>query len=138
MINSVTLIGRLTKSLEVKLISNGNVSARFTLAVQESFKSKNGEYATNFISCVIFGKAASNLAQHTQTGSLIAVDGRLKTGSYDNKQGQKVYTTDVIVEEFNLLESKSKTNNNSNPQQSEAYTNAFDSGIEISDEDMPF
>lgn len=105
--NKVILIGRLTKDPEVRY-SQGNTStaiARYTLAVDRRFK-KDNEPSADFINCVVFGKAAEFTEKYLTKGSKIAVTGRIQTGSYTNKEGQTVYTTDVVVEEQEFAESK--------------------------------
>ena len=105
--NKVILIGRLTKDPEVRY-SQGNTStaiARYTLAVDRRFK-KDNEPSADFINCVVFGKAAEFTEKYLTKGSKIAVTGRIQTGSYTNKDGQTVYTTDIVVEEQEFAESK--------------------------------
>ena len=105
--NKVILIGRLTKDPEVRY-SQGNTStaiARYTLAVDRRFK-KDNEPSADFINCVAFGKAAEFTEKYLTKGTKIAVTGRIQTGSYTNKDGQTVYTTDIVVEEQEFAESK--------------------------------
>ena len=101
MANKVILMGRLTKDVEVK----GEV-ARYTLAVDRKFK-KEGQPETDFINCVVFGKSAEFAEKYFHKGMKVAVTGRIQTGSYTDKDGKKVYTTDVVVEEQEFCESKS-------------------------------
>ncbi len=106
--NKVTLIGRLTRDPEVRY-SQGESStaiARYTLAVDRRFKGKDGEQTADFISCVAFGKAGEFAEKYLHKGTKIAVNGRIQTGSYTNKDGQKVYTTDVVIEDHEFVESK--------------------------------
>lgn len=103
--NRVDLIGRLTRDLEVRRTSNGNSMCRFTIAVDRRFKTP-GQPEADFIGCVAFGKTADNMGRFLHKGSLIAVEGRIQTGSYVNAQGQKVYTTDVIADSVQFLEPK--------------------------------
>ena len=105
-INNVTLIGRLTKEVELKFTSNSNAVGTFTLAVNRNFKNDAGEYEADFINCVIWRKAAENLANFTRKGSQIGVEGRIQTRNYENQQGQRVYVTEVLVNNFHLLEPK--------------------------------
>ena len=104
--NIVNLVGRLTKDVEVKLTQQGTSVASFTLAVNRNFKNKNGETEANFIQCVIWRKQAEVLAQYTQKGSQIGVTGNIQTRHYDNDQGQRVYVTEVNVDQFYFLEPK--------------------------------
>lgn len=111
MINNVTVVGRLTKAVDLRYTSNGTAYASFTLATDRDFKNQNGEKETDFINCVMWRKPAENLANYTKKGSLIGIEGRIQTRNYDNQQGQRVYVTEVLAERFHFLES-SKTANN--------------------------
>lgn len=107
--NTVQLIGRLTRELDLRFTSNGTAVGTFTLAVNRSFTNQQGEREADFIRCVIWRKAAENLANFTRKGSQIGVEGRIQTRSYDNQQGERVYMTEVVVNNFHLLEPKSVT-----------------------------
>lgn len=109
MINSVVLVGRLSRPVDLRYTANGTAVARFSIAVDRRFQNRNGERETDFVSCVMWGKSAENFANFTRKGSLVGIEGRIQTGSYDNQQGQKVYTTDIVAENFSLLESRSVT-----------------------------
>ena len=104
MINNVVLVGRLTRAVDLRYTSNGTAYATFTVAVERRFKNQNGERETDFINCVMWSKAAENFANFTRKGSLVGIEGRIQTRSYDNQQGQKVYVTEVLAENFSLLE----------------------------------
>lgn len=161
--NTVQLVGRLTRDIELKFTASGTATGSFNLAVNRNFTNQQGEREADFINCVIWRKAAENLANWTRKGSLIAIDGRLQTRSYDNKHGQKVYVTEVVVNNFDLLESKETTNNRavqqySQQSQGQAQANyntqgqnnaqaSFGAGtsfmneghpIDISEDDLPF
>lgn len=103
--NKVILMGRLTRDPDVKTSQSGSMIARYTMAVERRFH-REGEQTADFISCVAFGKSAEFAEKYLHQGTKIAVDGRIQTGSYTNKDGQKVYTTDVIVENQEFAESK--------------------------------
>ncbi|MBF0780331.1 MULTISPECIES: single-stranded DNA-binding protein [unclassified Granulicatella] len=151
--NVVSLVGRLTRDVELRYTPNGTAYGRFTLAVNRRVTNQNGVREADFISCIVWNKAAENLANYTRKGSQIGIQGRIQTGSYDNQQGQKVYTTDVVVENFDFLESKSSTdqrNENyqnfgvptqntqfSSPTQSTQSPSDFET-FDISDDDLPF
>ena len=114
--NKVILIGRLTKEPEVRY-SQGNEPmciARYTLAVDRRFK-REGEQDADFISCVAFGKNGEFAEKYLHKGTKIAITGRIQTGSYTNKDNQKVYTTDVVVEEHEFAESKGTSGQNNAP-----------------------
>lgn len=109
MINNVVLVGRLTKDADLRYTSNGTAVSSFTLAVNRQFTTKSGEREADFINCVAWRKTAETLANFTKKGSLVGVEGRIQTRSYDNQQGQKVYVTEVVVDQFSMLEPKSVT-----------------------------
>lgn len=107
--NAVQLIGRLTKEIELRYTQQGIAVGTFSLAVNRNFTNQQGEREADFINCVIWRKAAENFANFTRKGSLVGVEGRLQVRHYDNQQGQRVYVTEVIVNNFDLLESKQVT-----------------------------
>lgn len=100
--NKVILIGRLTKDPEIRVGSGENAVAKYTLAVDRKFKRDE----TDFITCVVFGKQVDFVDKYLRRGTKIAVVGRIQTGSYKNRDGQTVYTTDVVIEEQEFAESK--------------------------------
>lgn len=106
--NKVILMGRLTREPEVRYSTGNNpmAIARYTLAVDRRYK-RDGEAEADFISCVSFGKTAEFAEKYYRQGLKIVVSGRIQTGSYTNREGQKVYTTEVVVEEQEFAESKS-------------------------------
>ena len=106
MLNSVCLVGRLTKDLELRYTPNNQAVATFSLAVNRNFKSQNGEREADFINCVIWRQQAENLANWAKKGALIGITGRIQTRNYENQQGQRVYVTEVVAETFQLLESR--------------------------------
>lgn len=107
--NKVILIGRLTDSPDVKY--NGELAiAKYTLAVDRTFK-KDGDAGADFIRCVAFGKNGQFAEKYFSKGKKIAVEGRIQTGSYENKKGDKVYTTDIIVNHQEFVESKTEERN---------------------------
>ncbi len=105
--NKVILMGRLTRDPDVRYSQGESASAvaRYTLAVDRRFK-RDGEQSADFISCVAFGRAAEFAEKYLRQGTKICVTGRIQTGSYTNRDGQKVYTTDVVIEEQEFAESK--------------------------------
>lgn len=106
MMNHVQLIGRLTKDPELRYTSQGLGVATFTLAVQRNYSDNNGERQTDFIQCISWRKLAETIANHLVKGSLIACEGRIQTRNYENQQGQRVYVTEVVVNEVQFLETK--------------------------------
>lgn len=142
--NKSILVGRLTRDPEVRYSQgeNANAVARFTIAVNRRFKNNEGNYDADFINCVAFGKSAEFIEKYFKKGMAIGITGRIQTGNYTNKDGVKVYTTDVVVEEAEFVESKNSggssassnvpTNNNS--PSADGFINIPD-GI---DEELPF
>lgn len=114
MLNRVVLTGRLTKDPELRYTNSGTAVATFTLAVDRQFKNQNNEREADFIQCVVWRKSAENFANFTHKGSLVGVDGRVSTRNYENNQGQRVYVTEVTVDNFALLESRNQSQGNSN------------------------
>lgn len=106
--NICTLIGRIVRDPEIRYTQGDNpmAVARYTLAVQRNRKNSEGKYDSDFISCVAYGKSAEFTERYLHKGSKIAVSGRITTGSYTNKEGQKVYTTDVVIDNQEFAESK--------------------------------
>ena len=111
MLNKVCLTGRLTKDPELKYLQNGTAVTTFTLAVDRTFKNKNGKREADFINIVVWRKQAENVANYTHKGSLVAVAGRIQTRSYEGKDGQRRYITEVVAEEVHFLDSKKQSNN---------------------------
>jgi len=109
--NKVILMGRLTRDPEIRTTGGENAMtvARYSLAVDRRFK-RDGEQSADFINCVCFGKTAEFADKYLHKGTKIAVTGRIQTGSYTNQDGQKVYTTDIVVEEHEFCESAAKGN----------------------------
>ena len=108
--NKVVLIGRLTRDPELRYTSSNIPSARFSLAVDRPFTSQSGERETDFINIVVWRKQAENVKKYITKGSLVAVEGRIQTGSYE-KDGQRVYTTDVVADNVQFLETKAQSQN---------------------------
>lgn len=114
--NHSILTGRLTKDVEISYLQDGKAKAVFTLAVKRPFTNAQGERESDFIRCVAWGKTAENVANYTAKGSKIGVQGRIQTGSYENQQGQKVFTTDIVVNEVEFLDTKQATHNQQGQQ----------------------
>ena len=106
MINNVVLVGRMTKDAELRYTPSQVAVATFTLAVNRTFKSQNGEREADFINCVIWRQQAENLANWAKKGTLVGVTGRIQTRNYENQQGQRVYVTEIVADNFQILESR--------------------------------
>lgn len=117
MINRVVVVGRLTKDPELRYTPSGLPMARFTVAVNRTFSNQQGEKEADFISCVAWRKQAENLANFMRKGSLIGVEGRIQTGSYEGQDGKRVYTTDVVADAVQFLEPRSAGGNSQQPNQ---------------------
>ena len=145
--NKVILMGRLTRDPDVRYSQGEQASAvaRFTLAVDRRFK-RDGEQTADFISCVAFGKTGEFLERYCHQGTKLVIEGRIQTGSYTNKEGNKVYTTDVVAENVEFAESKAAATSNEGgfqvvgrPEPSTAACDGFmniPDGVE--DEGLPF
>ena len=144
MMNSICLVGRLTKDAELRYTPSNVAVATFTLAVNRAFKNENGDREADFINCVMWRQQAENLANWAKKGALIGITGRIQTRSYDNQQGQRVYVTEVVAEQFQLLESRNsqgQIQNQTRPTQQQApdfSRNANTNPLDISDDDLPF
>ena len=110
--NKVILLGRLVRDPETRYggTNDSMAACRYTLAVDRKFK-KDGEATADFINCISFGKSAEFAEKYFTKGLRVAVSGRIQTGSYTNRDGQKVYTTDVVVEEHEIAQSRSEASN---------------------------
>lgn len=104
--NKVILMGRLTRDPDVKYTQQQMCAARFTLAVDRRFKKEGEQQTADFISCVAFGKTGEFIERYCHQGTKLVVEGRIQTGSYTNRDGNKVYTTDVVAESVEFAESK--------------------------------
>ncbi len=160
MINRVVLTGRLTRDVELRYTQSGTAVASFVMAVDRSYTNSNGDREADFINAVIWRKPAENFANFFGKGSLVGIDGRLQSRSYEDQNKQRRYVTEVVVESFTFLESRSDSdarrnkqnentsytrNNNSNPFGEPAPTNNSGNNsfidsqeIDISDDDLPF
>ena len=164
--NKVFLVGRLTRDPDLRYGASNSAVMRSSLAVDRQFTNQNGEREADFINIVAFGNRAETMKKYLTKGSQIAISGRIQTGSYDDKDGKRIYTTDVVVDEFQFLDSKgsrqndmgdnsnmnSSTNqssnltpydfsndatNESNTEESDPFKD-FGDKIEIDDSDLPF
>lgn len=140
--NKVTLIGRLSRNPEVRYSTGQNpiAVARYTLAVDRKYKRDN-EPTADFINCIAFGKNGEFVEKYLAKGTKIAISGRIQTGSYTNKDGNKVYTTDVVVEEQEFCESKSKQNQSQEEQKPPFRPDGDDGFMNIPDgidDELPF
>ncbi|MGL5042266.1 MAG: single-stranded DNA-binding protein [Culicoidibacterales bacterium] len=156
MINRVVLVGRLTKDPELRQTQTGISVATFTLATNRTFANQSGEREADYVPCVIWRKQAENVAQYVGKGSLVGVEGRLQTRSYDAADGTKRFVMEVVADSVQFLESRNarsggagqvaaNNNYNNNPGQANqnapadvAFSFENDNSFDISDDDLPF
>ena len=159
--NRVSLVGRLTRDPELRNTTTGRAVCQFTIAINRTFTNQNGERDADFISCVCWDKQAENLARYQHKGNLISVDGRIQTRNYDDKDGKRVYVTEVLAQNIQFLDSKNSNggsginfDNMPEPPMSEEPATesvmetvtveekdpfeSFGQTVEISDNDLPF
>ena len=158
--NKAILIGRLTRDPELRTTPTGRNVCQFSVAVSRNFTNANGEREADFINCVVWDKQAENLVKYQKKGNQIAVEGRIQTRNYDDKDGKKVYVTEILASNISFLDSKgtgatgnTSFNNLPEPPMEDTSSNnssmetvsvdkdpfeAFGDSIEISDNDLPF
>lgn len=125
--NKVILVGRLVKNPEVRQDAKGGISmARYTLAVDRMRTKKDEDPGADFINCVVFGKSAEFAKNYLRKGTKLVIEGRIQTGSYTNKNGQKVYTTDVVIDRQEFAESKAANGEGNSAKPSQDPTPAND------------
>ena len=123
--NSVHVMGRIVRDLEPKYLQTGTCLLNFSIAVDRPKKKGEAKAESDFISCIAWNKSAEIIGNYFKKGDRILIEGRIQTGSYENKDGKKVYTTDVVVEKFEFVEPKS-----SKQQTGQATGNFTDFGQE--------
>lgn len=165
MINNVVLVGRLTRDPELRYTNSNVAIVNFNLAVNRTFTNQQGQREADFINVVLWRKSAETLAQYAKKGTLLGITGRIQTRNYENQQGQRVYVTEVVADNFQLLESRqiseTRMNNQSASQQVDTVSLNFEQNnqspfqtkefsnekatspfgetvVDISDDDLPF
>lgn len=138
MINNTVLVGRMVRDAELRYTPSNQAVATFTLAVNRNFKSQNGEREADFINCVIWRQQAENLANWCKKGALIGITGRIQTRSYENQQGQRVYVTEVVADNFQLLEFNKQNNQGHSQENSQPDFSQQAEPMNILDSDLPF
>lgn len=141
MINRVVLVGRLTKDPVLRKTANGVSVTSFTVACTRRFK-QEGQPDADFINTVVWNKTADIVAQYTHKGSLVGVEGRIQTRSYDDKDGKRVYVSEVVADSVQFLESKSAAASNANVPEvdNQSYQEPYETGgtLDIASDDLPF
>ena len=141
MINSVVLIGRLTRNIEIRYTSNEKAVGNFTLAVQRRFKNANGEYPVDFINCVVFGSQAETLHKYSKKGDSVGVEGSIQKRDYESKDGKKIYVTEVMVDKIYLLPKNRDTQEpkqEENPYKDMSIKVESESNIQYEETQLPF
>jgi len=151
MINRTVLVGRLTRDPELRYTSSNIAVVKFTLAVNRTFAGPTGEREADFIQCVVWRKQAENLARFVKKGSLLGIEGRIQTGSYDDKDGIRKYTTEVVCDSVQFLEPKSQGSEYSRDYGSQDYSKNYQKNdyqkpkkqestptIDVAEDDLPF
>lgn len=134
--NNVCLIGRITAEPEMRVTATGVEICGFTLAVNRNFVNADGEREADFINCVAFRNSAKIIADYVSKGNLLGIDGRIQTRNYDDKDGKKVYVTEVIVNQVDLL--TPKQDKKEEPATQNNPFEDFGKSVEISDDELPF
>ena len=144
MIINVVLVGRMTRDAELRYTPQNQAVATFTLAVNRNFKNQSGEREADFINVVIWRQQAENLANWAKKGALIGITGRIQTRNYENQQGQRVYVTEVVADNFQMLESRNQQEQVNTFQNGNSSSGGYNSPfgrsnpMDISDDDLPF
>jgi single-strand DNA-binding protein len=115
MLNSVVLIGRLTKDPEMRYTPSGQAVTTFSLAVDRGYQNQQGQKETDFINIVTWAKTAENVANYCKKGRLVAIEGRIQTRNYENNEGKKVYVTEIVADQVKFLESSKDNRSESVP-----------------------
>lgn len=140
MMNNVGLVGRLTRDVELRFLANNTAVASASIAVNRKRKNKNGEREADFLNLVVWGKSAENFANWLKKGSLVAIEGELRTRNYENNQGQRVYVVEVLVTNWDSLVKDSQQANNGNgyPSQGDINEHFGSDHMDFNDDDLPF
>ncbi|WP_341784678.1 single-stranded DNA-binding protein [Lactococcus garvieae] len=138
MINNVVLVGRIVRDPELRYTPQNTAVATFTLAVNRRFKNAQGEREADFINCVIWRQPAENLANWAKKGTLVGITGSIQVRNYENKEGQRVYVTEVLAENFQMLESNSNKTEKGKTKSNQDKDPFAGSPMEVSDDDLPF
>ncbi|MFK4839400.1 single-stranded DNA-binding protein [Lactococcus petauri] len=138
MINNVVLVGRVVRDPELRYTPQNTAVATFTLAVNRRFKNAQGEREADFINCVLWRQPAENLANWAKKGTLVGITGSIQVRNYENKEGQRVYVTEVLADNFQMLESNSNKTEKGKTKSNQDKDPFAGSPMEVSDDDLPF
>ena len=135
--NKVIIIGRNTKDIELRQTPSGTSAIEFSVAVKRTFKNAHGEYESDFFNCIAFSKLAETISRYVKKGDQVGIEGRLQTRNYTNKEGKKVYITEIIVENIEFLQTKKQEEQKSSFEEADPFK-----GVEFEeldpDDDVPF
>ena len=134
--NKVVITGRTTKDIELKVTTSGTNVATFSIAVKRAYKG-NGEQESDFFECVAYSKTAELISKYVKKGDMVGIDGRLQTRNYTNKEGRKVYITEIIVENVEFLQTKKQGEQNATVAETDPFKNVHLEEVNV-DEDLPF
>ena len=135
--NKVVIIGRTTKDIEIKATSTGTSVVEFSVAVRRNFKNANGENESDFFNCVAYSKLAETIGRYVKKGDMIGLEGRLQTRNYTNREGKKVYVTEIIAENIEFLQTKKQEEQKPSFADDDPFKNA--NLVEVSDDEgLPF
>lgn len=138
MINNVVLVGRIVREPELRYTPQNTAVSTFTLAINRCFKNAQGEREADFINCVIWRQPAENLANWAKKGTLVGITGSIQVRNYENKEGQRVYVTEVLADNFQMLESNSNKTEKGKTKSNQDKDPFAGSPMEVSDDDLPF
>lgn len=143
--NKVCLTGRLTKNIELRYTQSNIEVTQFTLAVTRKYKNQNGEYDSDFINCIAYRNTAKLLNDYVKKGDLLGIEGHIQTRNYEDKDGKRIYVTEIIVENIDFLQSNNSSKSDSKKVEEKPKNNLnddvfaeFGSQIEITDDDVAF
>ncbi len=135
--NKVIIIGRTTANVELKQTTSGTSVALFSIAVKRTFKNASGEYESDFFNCIAFSKLAETISRYVKKGDQVGIEGRLQTRNYTNKEGKKVYVTEIIVENVEFLQTKKQEEQKSSFEEADPFKDVKFEELKT-DDDLPF
>ena len=134
--NKVVITGRTTKDIELKVTTSGTNVATFSIAVKRAYKG-NGEQESDFFECVAYSKTAELISKYVKKGDMVGIDGRLQTRNYTNKDGRKVYVTEIIVENVEFLQTKKQGEQNATVEETDPFITPNFEEVDV-DDGLPF
>ena len=142
MINNCILVGRLTKDIELRFTKENKAVGNFTLAVNRKYKDSKGNYPTDFIDCVIFGNGAETLSKYIHKGDLLGVEGSIQKKQYEDKEGNKHYATEIMIEKYTFLSQSKKSDSQKESEENQYEQMSIkvesESNIQYDESQLPF